>query len=51
MISSLAVVYTAGGIIHDQGKADVDASIAERITIGLGEYMCAYVCLCICRHT
>ena len=45
MIPSLAAVYTVGGIIHDQGKADVDASIAERITIGLGK--CVWVCACV----
>ena len=28
---------TAGGIIHDQAEADTDASIQERIAIGVGQ--------------
>lgn len=31
---------TAGGIIHDQADADTDASIQERIAIGIGKFMC-----------
>ena len=27
---------TTGGIIHDQAEADTDATISERITIGIG---------------
>lgn len=33
----IAAVYTAGGIIKDQGTADTDASIAERLAIGVGK--------------
>ena len=28
---------TAGGIIHDQAEADTDATVSERIAIGIGK--------------
>lgn len=33
----IGVMNTAGGIIHDQAEADTDASIQERIAIGVGQ--------------
>ena len=32
----IGVMNTAGGIIHDQAEADTDATISERIAIGIG---------------